>query len=226
MSVLNLRLDVVMLGALGGAVATGQYALGVQFTELLWIVPTAIGYVLFPQVAAAPEDDGLRTASLCRKAMVLGLAVGFAALMAALLFVAVVAAYRPAIVAILILLPGTIAFTAAKVVGNDLYGRGLPHAHMWAAGVSVLFTVIGDVALIPRFGFVAAAAVSSISYTLYAVVILWWFQHVTGIAPWTAVVPTASDIRGLVGVLLAHGRSRAASEGPISSDSEDSAVQR
>ena len=207
MNALNLRLDVVLLAALGGVTATGQYALAVQFTELLWIVPTAIGYVVMPAVAGSPNDDGERSASLCRKAMLVGVVLGAIVICAGLAYVAVVPLYRQSMEAILLLLPGTIAFTAAKVLGNDLYGRGLPHAHMWAAGASVVATLCGDLLLIPLYGFVAAAIVSSLAYALYAAVILWWFHRVTGIGLIDATVPTWDDFRGLSAALVRAMRS-------------------
>lgn len=198
MSVLNLRLDIVLLGVLGGAAATGQYALAVQFTELLWVVPTAIGYVVFPEVAGSPHHEGAKTAALCREAIVAGIAAAIVVVCAGGIYVALVPQYRPSMIAMALLLPGTIAFTAAKVLGNDLYGRGLPHAHTWAAAASVIPTLFGDLLLIPRYGFIAAASVSSVAYVCYTVVILWWFRRATAIGPVEATVPRGADVRALV----------------------------
>jgi O-antigen/teichoic acid export membrane protein len=208
MNVLNLRLDVVLLGLLAGTTVTGYYSLGTQFTEFLWIVPTAIGYVVLPRIAANQGDDGMQTARLCRNALALGTVLAAAPIGASVAYAYVVPRYWPSVQAVLLLLPGTIAFTVAKVVGNDLYGRGLPQAHVWAALCSVAITLAGDIMLIPRYGFQAAAMVSSIAYSLYAAIILRRFLRETHLRLRTALVVDRNDVRDMwaaARTTLGHG---------------------
>jgi Na+-driven multidrug efflux pump len=55
-----------------------------------------------------------------------------------------------------------------------------------------------NVVLIPRIQIEGAALASTISYTLYAVVIVSYFMRVTGVPLGTLVVPNAEDARFLV----------------------------
>jgi O-antigen/teichoic acid export membrane protein len=54
----------------------------------------------------------------------------------------------------------------AKVLTNEIAGRGYPQYNSFNAGVALILTVIFDLILIPRIGILGAALASSISYTV------------------------------------------------------------
>lgn len=197
LNTLNLRLDSLMLASLAGAYVTGQYALAVQFSEVVWLVPTAVGYVLFTAVAGAPADAH-RTARVSRQTLTVALLGCLMAVLGVWVFGMCVPQYAPAVVAAVLLIPGTISFCVAKVIGNDLLGRGMPHPHMWAAAAAGLVTVAGNLVFVPRFGMPAAAMVSSVAYSVYAAAIVQAFSKATGIGALSVAIPRWDESVDLV----------------------------
>jgi Na+-driven multidrug efflux pump len=65
----------------------------------------------------------------------------------------------------LVLLPGVILLGSAKVLTNEMVGRGYPQYNSINAGIAFILTVMFDLILIPRLGVLGAALASSISYT-------------------------------------------------------------
>jgi len=181
LDMINLRLDILILRLISTASATGAYALAAQLTEIVWLVPVAIGTAVFPEVADGGHESGEWTARVARLtsaiSTVLALAVGVAATALIAIFLP---SYVEGIPAVWLLLPGTAAAATSKVLGNDLNARGLPHALLWAAIASMVVTVVGDLTLIPILGSAGAAIVSSIAYSVAAIVLVAHFARVTG----------------------------------------------
>ena len=65
----------------------------------------------------------------------------------------------------LLLLPGVVLLGGAKVLTNEIAGRGYPHYNSLNSGLALVLTVIFDLVLIPRYGVVGAALASSLAYT-------------------------------------------------------------
>ena len=79
---------------------------------------------------------------------------------------AFVDAYGP----FLVLLPGVTLLGGAKVLANDVAGRGYPHYNSATAGFALILTVALLLVFVPRLGIVGAALASSISYAARFVV--------------------------------------------------------
>jgi len=210
----SLRLDVFILASMNTLTAAGQYSVSVAVSEMLWAVPMAIGTVVFPEIASRDReaDDGAWTARVCRVTVavsaVSAVAVGLGGWV---LFGLVMRHYSGSLMPLLLLLPGTIALSVAKVLGNDMYGRSLPEWHIYAALASLALTVGLDLAFVPKYGAAAAAAVSSLSYVAYAVVILTGFRRtvVVGIRPLLVIDRRdISDMREITRRLLTKLRGR------------------
>lgn len=65
----------------------------------------------------------------------------------------------------LALLPGVVLLGGAKVLTNEITGRGYPHYNSINAGLALVLTVVLDLVLIPRYGVLGAALASSIAYS-------------------------------------------------------------
>jgi O-antigen/teichoic acid export membrane protein len=176
---LNLRLDFVILSALAGTTVLGVYAIASKFAELLKIPPMALTYVLYPRYARRqPHEAAAEARSLIPRA---GIGVAFAAIplgIAATFLLPVIygEAFETAVRPAHILLIGLAAEGVAGVITAFLYGVGRPGLNSLALGAGLVFTVIFDLALIPRFGAVGAAWASTIAYlssTLVLAICFW-----------------------------------------------------
>ena len=137
--------------------------------EILWFFPNAVGFVIFPKATATkPEAMSAFTPKVFWITLgvtalgAMGLVVlgkSFIQLIYSLNFVG---AYLP----MLVLLPGVILLGGAKVLTNEIAGRGYPQYNSLNAGIAFILTVIFDLILIPRYGILGAALASSISYAV------------------------------------------------------------
>ncbi|MER7005360.1 oligosaccharide flippase family protein [Dactylosporangium sp. NPDC000555] len=175
LALVNLRLDVAVLGALAGPATLGVYAVASKYAELLRLPGQAVNYVLYPAFAARDGRD-----ARARTRALLAPAAGLTALAAIPLALAagtlLPLLYGPgfggAVVPVWILLGGLIGEGVAGVVTAYLYGVGRPGLTSLAVGIGVAVTVAGDLLLIPRHGVVGAAVASSVAYLLTVATLL------------------------------------------------------
>lgn len=166
LSLVNLRLDVAILGALVGPGTLGVYAVASKYAELLRLPGLAITYVLYPRLTVR---DGKAAAADVAKLLpraFLFTAVAAIPLAAAVPLLPLIygSAFEGAMIPAYILLFGLVGEGVAGLVSAYLYGVGRPGANSLALGVSVVITIVLDVLLIPHFHAVGAAAASAAAY--------------------------------------------------------------
>ena len=198
-NLLNYRFDMLLVNYFLDPKSVGFYSISVVIAEKLWYVPNILSAVLHPRVAHAGSEaeankDTARVSRITVLCIGVG-AVGILLLGRPLIRILFSDRFLPAVVPLFVLLPGIVMISIAKVITSDLIARGYPRANMWAGSVGFVSNVILNVILIPRIGLVGAALSSTVSYTLYAVVILIFFLRITGVRISSLVVPTAADIR-------------------------------
>jgi O-antigen/teichoic acid export membrane protein len=174
----NLRLDLLLVPALLRLDLAGIYFVATRVSEVVGQVSTASAAMLFPHVAA---NGKARETSTTERATRLTLLVTF--VLAVVLAVAAPMvlgsifgpAYRVGFAALLILLLGMLPMALTR-------------------------TLVADLVLIPRLGIEGAAVASALAYAVTALVLLGCYRRVTG-GRSLALLPCASDLRDLVGVV-------------------------
>ena len=166
LSLINLRLDVVILGALVGPGTLGVYAVASKYAELLRLPGLAITYVLYPRLAVRDRVAAGRdvAALLPRAFFMTALAAIPLAAAVPLLPLVYGPAFAAAMVPACILLFGLVGEGVAGLVSAYLYGVGRPGANSIALSVSVVVTIGLDLALIPHFHVIGAAVASAAAY--------------------------------------------------------------
>ena len=162
-----------------GPAALGFYSVGVLLAEQVWLLPNAAKLVLFIHVAAE-EKERERAAFTPRvvrvmvlvavpAAVILGLAAGP---IVELLFSP---RFLPAVRPLRLLLPGAAAMGIARVLANDIAGRGKPLLNSYIAAVTLALNLGLNLLWIPRLGIAGAALASTVSYTatLFARIIIY-----------------------------------------------------
>lgn len=185
LSLVNLRLDVAILGALVGPGTLGVYAVASKYAELLRLPGLAITYVLYPRLAMRDGKTAARdVANLMPRALVLN-ALCAIPLAAAVPLLPLIygQAFAGAKVPAYILLFGLIGEGVAGLVSAYLYGVGRPGANSLALGVSVVVTIVLDVLLIPRHYAVGAAFASAAAYLTSSAALLLCYFAVRRMAP-------------------------------------------
>lgn len=179
LSLVNLRLDVAILGAIAGPAVLGVYAIASKYAELLRLPGLAVNYVLYPIFAArSAEDARERTASLLRRTAVLPILIAIPLALVATPVLPTVygSAFRGAIGPAIILLAGLLGDVAANLIGAFLFGVGRPGWNSVAIGAGVAMTVACDLLLIPRYGATGAAIASCVAYLTTDAALLVFFR--------------------------------------------------
>jgi O-antigen/teichoic acid export membrane protein len=149
-TLLNLRLDFAVLGAMAGPAVLGAYAVASKYAELLRLPGTALTWVFYPRLAKLEPSEA---ASVARRMVRPALAgVLLAAIPVALLTAPVMRILYGA------------SFGASGIASAYLYGRGTPGLNSLVLGVGLVITVALDLLLIPQFGALGAAIASTTAY--------------------------------------------------------------
>jgi O-antigen/teichoic acid export membrane protein len=183
MSLLNLRLDFILLSVLAGPAVLGVYAVASKFAELIRILGMALQYVFYPAFA---KEGRAQAAEKARK-----LIPKFGFVSASVLVPLWLAAgfvipefygsdFASAVTPTRIILFGLALDGVAGVITGFLYGVGRPGLNSLAMAAGLAMTVLLDLLLIPRFEAVGAAIASAVAYTTTAfalVTFFWWVSR-------------------------------------------------
>ncbi len=219
---LNHRLDLVIVGALYVAPAgTGEsandlvleqvafYSMAVTWAELVWHFPEAMRDLFFSKVAGSTHEQAKQLTPVFAR---IGL---FVSLVGGVLVIQVVdpvmgtitslvqsegnAWYEnwsmPVGQALLVLLPGTVAFTVSKLLQADLAARDRLQQCVNAQVMVLAVMLAGDAALVPDYGAVGAAAASTIAYVVATIYTLWVYSRETGTSSWKCLFVHGEDFR-------------------------------
>jgi O-antigen/teichoic acid export membrane protein len=178
----NYRLDMLLVNFFLDPAGVGIYTVSVRLAELLWNLPNAVGFVIFPKAAATrPERMNTFTPRVFRITMILTTlgAIGLALLGKPFIQLIYSSAFTTAYIPMLALLPGVVLLGGAKVLTNEIAGRGYPHYNSITTGISLVLTVVLDLLLIPRYGVLGASLASSVSYSVIFVAAIGFYRVVS-----------------------------------------------
>jgi len=212
----NYRLDVVVVQLFRPLSQVGYYVIAETIAELVITLATAFQSSLLP-LTSHYEGDA-RQADVTIRALHHHAILATAAVLGNVVIGSTVIlfvygpAFHPAVVPMLVLLPGIWFFGLGLVIQSDLSGRGRPGLSSGLAALAAGATIVLDFALIPPFGVIGAALASVVAYTCFGVTSLIALSRVSGISPRTLLVPTRDDL-----LVYRHFIQRALRRGRVSS---------
>jgi O-antigen/teichoic acid export membrane protein len=167
-SLLNYRVNLFLVERLDGLAAAGVYSVAVTVAELLWLVSSAVTTAVYGRIGASDAQAAAATTLDAVRWGALGvlLASPLLLVIAWWAFPAVLGeVYRPAWWYLLMLLPGTLAYSSASGISAYFTNqRGQP----WLAGgialTSMLLNLVMSWWWIPLWGAAGAAVATSVSY--------------------------------------------------------------
>jgi len=179
----NYRFDMFIVNFFLGPAGVGIYGVSVVMAELLWQLPNAVSFVIFPKSANSSKETMNRfTPRVFWTILAITLvgAGGLALVGKTAIRILFSNAFLDAYVPLLVLLPGVILLGAGKVLTNDIAGRGYPQYNSITSGASLVITIILDLGFIPAMGVVGAALASTLSYVAHFIISVWCYLHVAG----------------------------------------------
>ena len=199
MQFVNYRLDVVVLQFFRPLRDVGIYVVAVTLAELVLTLANAFGTSVMPLVSHLEGDErqtATTIASLRHHAVLSAAAIAANAVFApAVILLAYGSEFSRALIPFFILLPSMWFLGTSSVVTNDLRGRGRPGVSSLLAAVTVVLTILLDLALIPPFGIVGAALASVAAYVVFGVLSLAALSRIVGLPVRTLVLPTRAELR-------------------------------
>jgi O-antigen/teichoic acid export membrane protein len=179
---INYRLDMFFVNYFLGPAGVGIYSVSVGIAELLWYLPNAIGFIVFPKAASTqPEVMNVfipRIFSIALGLTALG-AFGLIFFGKQIIHLLFSSSFNSAYFPLVALLPGAVLLGGAKILSNDIAGRGYPHYNSINSGVAAILTIILDLMLIPSYGVLGAALASSVAYGVIFLIALCFHRVVS-----------------------------------------------
>jgi O-antigen/teichoic acid export membrane protein len=215
---LQFRADSFLVNAIMGVRWTGIYSVTSGLAETLWYIPNALGTVMFSRAVDPRADAGHIAAVLSRTTILVTLILAIPAFALGPRLVRIVygSQFSDAGVALRLILPGVVAYSVVAVLSRYIVGRGRPGTGTLVLIAGLVANVACNLVLIPRFGIEGAAASSSISYGLTAILTVAVFRHLSGVGLVETLVVKRSDIVAVLRFIQAlMGRLRGRRAGPI-----------
>jgi len=198
-----LQSDLVLCNYFLGAARTGVYSVAVSTGLPISMLGSVAGVVIF-QRAVAEEDRDRRIANTNRVVrLLLPLVVGSALLLGLLAHSLIPLIYGHAFSAgseaLVLLLPGLVAFSLEVVLMNFVASEGSPPVIFLAPLAGVALNLGGNLVMIPQLGINGASITSSAGYGLVLVLVLWYYLRSTGASVRDLVRLRRADFAALTG---------------------------
>ena len=174
-SYLNQRVDQLILSLLIPAEQLGLYAVAVTLSMAVAFFPVAAGINTFSLCSNQSDIAARRTiATSFRASLIWLLAASLSLYVVAPLLITMLLGPRFAgsVIACRLLLPGVVALGLNQVLYGGANALGRPLLPMCAEGAGLAATGIGLALFVPRYGYLGAAGVSSVAYTVSLIVML------------------------------------------------------
>jgi O-antigen/teichoic acid export membrane protein len=196
---LQFRSDAFLVNLFVGVRATGIYSVTSGLAETLWYIPNSLGLVMFSRAVDPHADSGRIAAVLTRTTIAVTLATAIPAFVIGPQLVRLVygSQFADAGVALRLILPGVVLYSVVAILSRYIVGRGRPGAGTVLLLIGLAANIACNVVLIPRFGILGAAASSSISYGLTALITLAVFVRMSGRGWRETLILRRSDVAAL-----------------------------
>jgi O-antigen/teichoic acid export membrane protein len=195
---LTVRVDVFFVQAWYGSSEVGIYVLATTLAQTVLLVSNAFGVPLLPLVAAEP---GLpRAVALSTRAVRLFLVLaGAGAVLLAVVTPLLLArifgrGFTASVPALLLLLPGVLAFGITNILTSFFVGVGRPRINLAISLTGLVVTLAGNLTLTRQAGAMGAAAASTLAYAASAVVAIACLKRIDASFSLAALLPRAPDV--------------------------------
>ena len=167
---LVIRFDLLMVQYIRGAEDLGYYSLAATMGDMMYMLPVAVGTILFPRLSAMPDQltkwRFTKRVALITCGVMVGvsiIALGFAHPAVQILygseFLPAVPAFRWLVLAIFLLSVNTIFM-------NYFASIGMPTVAIYSPAAAAALNVLANLYLMPQLGIVGTAVASVLAYGL------------------------------------------------------------
>lgn len=208
-TLVDIQMGVIVIAMVGTTEQAGLFSAALGLASRLWILPETLNIVLLSRVLTEQTAlVGLITRS-CRVALILTAA---AACLLAILSKPIVAiilspAFLPAVLPLLIMLPGVLMGCITRVLISYFNGVGRPEYNSITLLIGLAINVTMMIVLLPRWGLLGAATAASVAYITEAILAMLLFTKLTG-QSWRGFLPRYDDIHAIMILIRQKGSAR------------------
>jgi len=181
--ILRFRLEPLLIAFFLQPANVGLYSIAMVMVGLVWLFPSIISQMMLDSrggwrssVAARGKYAGYR---LCLWSSVVT-AAALALFGKKAIGGLIGTIFLPAFPVLLVLLPGAVIFSLAKLLSQDIIELNEPGYEIFIAWSSFLLNITSCLLLIPRYGLIGAAGSSSITLGLAGLLSLYFYTRLTG----------------------------------------------
>lgn len=196
---LDFRVDVFLVMYMLGSGALGLYSVGIAIGEFIWQLSSAM---INPSIRDIGGRDFARATEVTAKCV----RHSFVLVIVAALFVAALArpmvpliygrAFSYGSVLTIALLPGIVSYSMMPALSAFFSQQlGQPRIPLYFSALSTVVCAIVTILTLPRFGLIAAAVATSISYTIAFVAAAMYFARVSGMSGSRIFAYSVDDFR-------------------------------
>lgn len=180
---LVIRVDVLLVNGYLGTAAAGLYTVAVAIVDLLFLIPVAVGFSLFPRVAEAPASDLTLRVIRVFTPIMLVLCLVSVAVAAPAIELLYGAPFAGAADLFYWLVPGAFGLAIATVLSQHFAGRGFPWVLVLAWVVALAVNLGLNLALLDRGAYIAALSSSIVYMLVFAVHVALFARELGGWSP-------------------------------------------
>lgn len=179
---LTYRMDFWFVDYYAGNKTLGIYSLSANLAQLFWMLPHAVGAVLFPNIASMDEQTALNYARmLCRMIFTFTAIMGVVGggVLGVLIPYIYGIEFSPASRLFFILMIGVLPFSIKIIIAAYYAGIKRTQIDMVSSVISFVACLALDIILIPKYGSTGAAVATVVAYTANTVFMIFTFRHFT-----------------------------------------------
>lgn len=165
------QVDIILIQIFHGSTLTGYYKAALTLAEFVWFVPRIVQISLLHSTSelwSKSKHDTITEISskVTRYSLLftLLLVIGLSALAEQTVTVYYGSEFKPAVLPLIILLPGAVGFAVARPILAIGQGKGDFRYLIYATGAASILNLVLNLLLIPQFGIIGAAVATSIGY--------------------------------------------------------------
>lgn len=180
---LNNRVSFYFLEYYKGIASVGIFSVGVAFSEAIWTVSRSLALVLYSEALNDENKEGLilkTKLSVKISFITTALFIGAVLLLPAQFYTWIFGKdFSQTKLIILILSPGILAIAVSNIVGFYFAGINKLKILNIKSLIGFIVTIISSVFLIPKLGILGVCIVTSVSYCVSSMILLWNFYQFT-----------------------------------------------
>lgn len=193
---LTFRLNYYLLAVYSGDATVGVYSNGVSLIESLLLISNSFAAVLYPKVANSTDIQHSRsiTVQMTKLSVIICLMALIPLLLLPTQFWVWLfgSEFNGVREVIWVLAPGIVFYNIVLIIGHYFSGSGKYKYNLLAYGSGLVIALIMSLFVLPNYGIYQAAVISTCSYLVISMVIMYVFAKEANLKLWQ-LLPSKSD---------------------------------